>query len=117
MKLLPSVDKVVIPIEKLTAYSLNPDKDYNKATAFKLALGYDLTNADRLKENIFRNISMFESIGKGRNGFGEVYECVINLEGENGKRANILTSWIIEDGTDFPKLTNVYVTNKKVRKK
>ncbi len=113
MNLLPNADKAVIPIEKLTRYSLNFDKDPNKAIAFRVALGYTKETAELLRHNIYANISRFNVIVKGNNGFGDIYESIMRLVGENGKTANVLTSWIVENGTDFPRLTNVYVTKKK----
>jgi len=114
LNMLPNADKAIIPIEKLTNYSLDFDKDPNKATAFKLALGYTKNNADRLIENIYRNMPLYGAIGRGDNGYGELYEVVINITGENGKTANVLTAWIIENGLDVPRLVNAYVTKKKV---
>ncbi len=37
---------------KLTQYALNPDKAPDKAFAFEKALGYNLSNVDKLIENI-----------------------------------------------------------------
>jgi hypothetical protein len=114
MNVLPNATEARIPIEKLLNYALDFEKDPNKATAFRIALGYTKRNADALIANIYRNIEKYNAIHKGNNGYGEIYEAVMNLTGENGKTANVLTSWIVENGLDFPRLTNVYVTKKKV---
>ena len=115
MSILPNANKAVIPLEKLTKYSLDFNKDPNKAVAFRLGLGYTKKNAEELVAIILENINRFETLSKGNNGYGEVYETVIRITGENGKHANVLTSWIIENGTDFPRLTNAYVTKKRIR--
>ena len=115
MNILPNADNAVIPFEKLTKYSLDFDKNPDKAEAFRLAMGYNKKNSDKLIENIYQNIQRFEAVSKGNNGYGDVYEIVMNMTGENRRSANVLTTWIIENGTDFPRLTNVYVTKKKVR--
>jgi len=115
MDILPKYEDAVIPQEKFTKYALDSDKDPDKATAFRMALGYTQENSDLLIENIRHNIPNFESVFKGNNGFGDTYECVMNLKGENGKTANVVTSWIIENGDNFPRLTSAYVTNKKMR--
>jgi hypothetical protein len=114
MNVLPYANNAVIPIEKLLRYSLAFEKDPNKASAFYLALGYTKKNAEKLVENIYQNIQNFNSVDKGNNGFGQLYEVVMSLTGENGRTANVLTSWIIENGLDYPRLTNVYVTKKKI---
>ena len=115
MHILPNANKAIIAIEKLTKYSLNYDKDPNKAEAFRKGLGYTKKNAVKLIVQILDNISRFETKAKGNNGYGEIYETVMRITGENGKTANVMTSWIVENGTDLPRLTNVYVTKKKVR--
>lgn len=97
---------------KFNAYALNPDKDPNKAMAFKEALGYDLTNYLDLMQNIKDHIDESKFVEKGDNGHGMLYEYIMALEGPNGKKANVLTAWI-QDG-DEKRLTSVYVTERKV---
>lgn len=101
-----------IPVAKFTQYALNPMKDINKATAFKKALGYDLTNADDLIENIFNHADESKFVPKSDNGHGMMYEYVMRLEGPNGKKANVLTAWI-QDGK-IKRLVSPYVTEKAV---
>ncbi|MBQ5850486.1 MAG: hypothetical protein IIW54_06700 [Lachnospiraceae bacterium] len=113
MNILPNADKVYIPIEKFTQYALNPNKDFNKATAFQKALGYNIDNADKLIHNIYVNVKYFEAKKKTDNGYGERYSVLMSLIGENGKTANVQTAWIIDKETKKPRLLSAYVTNKK----
>ena len=115
VNVLPNIDKMRIPAEKFTQYALNCDKSPDKALAFRLALGYTENDAQMLIENIKSNAANFKAIPKGNKGFGETYECIMSIEGKNGKTANVLTSWIVRDGESFPRLTNAYITNKKLR--
>ena len=115
MEMLPNADKAVIPLEKFTDYVLNPNKDPNKAFAFQSALGYSVGNAGLLIENIRVNLRKFPTLVNGHNGYGSRYECIMSIMGANGKKANVLTAWIVIDGEDFPRLTNAYVTKKKLR--
>ncbi|MCL2171682.1 MAG: hypothetical protein FWB71_05955 [Defluviitaleaceae bacterium] len=115
MSVLPQADRAIIPIEKFTKYSLSPERDFNKATAFQIALGYTIEDSDMLISEIRRNILNFIATPKGHNGHGKTFECIMSIAGKNGNQANILTSWIIDDGMDFPRLTNCYVTKKKAR--
>ncbi len=101
-----------MPEDKFTAYSLNPEKAPDKATAFKEALGYDLSNYALLMQNINDHIDESKFVEKGDIGYGMRYEFVLELEGINGKKANVLTAWI-QDG-DEKRLVSVYVTEKKV---
>ena len=101
-----------IPEEKFTAYSLNPQKAPDKAKAFKEALGYDMSNFEDLVHNIGSHIDESKFVEKGDIGYGMRYEYVVELEGLNGKKANVLTAWI-QDGEE-KRLTSAYVTKKKV---
>lgn len=103
---------ISLPLAKFIGYALNPDKDINKATAFKKALGYDMTNADDLIDNIIDHVDESKLIPKTDNGYGMLYEYVMQLVGPNGKKANVLTAWI-QDGKK-KRLTSAYVTEKKV---
>ena len=114
MNILPNWDKAVVPVQKLIHYTLDFTKDPNKAAAFKSALGYTKHNYQKLIDNIYSNISHYAAVYKGNKGFGDTYEVVMKLIGENKKAAKVLTGWIIEDGTDYPRLTSAYITKKKV---
>lgn len=98
--------------EKFVNYSLNPEKAPDKAKAFKDSLGYDLTNYDLLIKNIEEHIDESKFVEKGDSGFGMRYEYVMGITGENGKKANVLTAWIDDNGEK--RLVSVYVTKKKV---
>lgn len=100
---------------KLTEYALNPEKQPDKAIAFEKALGYDLSNYNQLLEEVYSNIDYKGFIFKRNNNYGELFEQIITLKGPNGKSANIMTGWI-KKGKSF-RLTSIYVTNKKRRKK
>lgn len=111
--LLPNYQDAVIPKEKFISYALNPLKDKNKAEAFEKALGYNLSNSDKLIENIRNNINKFNAVEKPDLGYGTRYEIIMNLTGENGKNANIKTAWIIDKNTKITRMTSAYVTSKK----
>lgn len=104
--------KIAIPVKKLTGYALDPKKAPDKAKAFKLALGYDQSNADELLQNIVDHVDESKFVEKGNVGYGMLYQSVMRLTGPNGKQANVLTAWIDENGKK--RLTSVYVTDKKV---
>jgi len=116
MSLLPNFENALIPMEKITDYALNSERNLDKALAFKLALGYTESSAGWLVRSIRQNLGLFEALSKGNNGYGERFQCIMTIVGPNTKSANVLTGWIIENGTDFPRLTSVYVTNKKARR-
>jgi len=116
INILPNADNVIIPEIKLTKYALNAEEgDPNKAMAFKLALGYDLTNYRLLVKNIRINVKKFNAVEKPDLGYGKRFEVLITLTGANGKTANVLTAWIVDKNTSQTRLTSLYVTKKKHR--
>lgn len=104
-----------IPEEKFTKYALDPDRQPDKALAFRKALGYTIDNYKDLISEIDREFSVDKLVYKGNNGFGDIFEQVMNIRGTNGKTANICTGWIKKPKEDYS-LTSAYVTKKKVRK-
>ena len=106
---LPRYKEAVIPASKFTQYALNPDKDVDKAKAFKSALGYDLENAKDLIEQINAKLPEYEAIQKGDRGWGMTYEVIMDITGPNGKTAKVLTAWIDDKNNGEMRLTTVHV--------
>lgn len=112
---LPNCDEASIDSRKFTDYALNPQRDKDKAQAFKKALGYDINNAGKLIDNILKNLPNFNAREKANNGYGKRYEVLMTLTGENKKTANVKTAWIIDKVTGETRLTSAYVTKKKFK--
>lgn len=111
--LLPDTDNAVIPPEKFTGYALNPEKDANKAAAFKEALGYDMSNADKLIAKVREQIKTVEAVEKGDDGYGMRYETLLEILGENGKKANVKVGWIRDKEKNQTRLTSIYVSKRR----
>jgi len=109
MNTLPRAKEAVIPIEKFTKYALNPAADNDKTVAFDRALGYNLHNAHCLVENIRANLTNFPAIDKEDTIFGKRYEVSMNLVGENGRSAKVLTAWIDDIDNGEMRLVTAYV--------
>ncbi|MDR0935180.1 MAG: hypothetical protein LBM98_00690 [Oscillospiraceae bacterium] len=109
MNILPKADSAVIPMEKLIGYALHPVKSKGKHYAFDKALGYNLENAEKLLANIQRNITKFPAVAKGNNSYGETYQILMVLTGENNKTANVMTAWIDDAITGEMRLTSAYI--------
>ena len=95
---------------------MNNPKGKNKAIAFDQALGYNQDNYKKLIDNIKRNINKFNAVEKGNDGYGQKYEVLMTLIGENKKIANVKTGWIIDKETGETRLTSAYVTSKQWKK-
>ena len=113
MNRLPRYEEAVIPIEKFTQYSLNPEASHDKAVAFEKALGYKKGNVNALIDDIRRNLPNYEAISKGDLGHGMRYEIVMILTGPNGKTARVLTAWIDDKRNGQMRLINAYVDKRK----
>ena len=100
---------------KFTEYALDYDKAPDKAYAFEEVLGYTKDNYKDLIENILENIDEGSFIEKGNNGYGNLFEQIIELKGANNRIANVLTAWIEEN--KGKRLTSAYITNRKKSKK
>lgn len=106
---LPRYEAAVLPDAKFSQYALNPDRAPDKARAFKLALGYDLTNYQDLIANIYRHLPEFPAKMQSDIGYGMRYEVIMQLKGPNGKTAKVLTGWIDDKKTGEMRLTTVHI--------
>jgi hypothetical protein len=107
---LPYLERAVIEIAKLRDYSLNPRHDVgkHKARVFQSALGLTVEDAEWLHERILEAAQIKEVVAGPPSIFGEKYMFdVLIIRGE--RSAVVRTAWIVEYGTDFPRLTSCYV--------
>ena len=107
---LPNAERAVVDIGKLRDYSLNPlhESGKHKARVFKSALGITNEDAEWLRERVLEAALDGEAVAQPASVFGEIFVLDFSLERE-GRRALVRTSWIVEYGTDFPRLTSCYV--------
>lgn len=110
MPKLPNAERALVKLEKLTDYSLNPDHDKggHKARVFRAALGVTVTDAEWLRDELWRVARDEEATLTKRTVYGEHY--VIDARLTRGMlRAVVRSCWIVDVGTDFPRLTSCYV--------
>ena len=48
---------------------------------------------------------------KKYNGYCNLYECELELIGENGKTAKVMTAWKLETGSDVFQLVSIYINH------
>jgi len=108
--LLPNSHKAIVEIEKLRDYSLNPDHPVgkHKARVFRATLGITLAESEWLRERALEAAITGDAQGPSPSVFGDKYVIDSMLE-FGGLSAIVRFSWIIEFGTDFPRLTSCYV--------
>ena len=107
---LPNPHKAVVEIEKLRDYSLNPNHSVggHKARVFKAALGLTVHDAAWLRERALEIAVTGEAIPGSASVFGHKHVIDAWIT-HKGMTALVRFSWIIEFGTDFPRLTSCYV--------
>lgn len=101
------------PIEKLSGYSLNPQKAPEKARAWNTALGFSEKDSEVVRELVVDALKGKRLRRNGYNGYGALYYADVTILGKNGKTARVRTSWMVSRGSDKMKLTSVYVKRKK----
>ena len=107
---LPNSHKAVVEINKLRNYSLNPNHPVgkHKARVFAAALDITIEDAVWLRERALDAATSGEAKGPSSSVFGDKYVIDSVLE-YKGNSATVRFTWIVEFGTDFPRLTSCYV--------
>ncbi len=107
---LPNPHKAVVEMRKLRDYSLNVHHQVgkHKARVFKAALGLTVEQADWLRTQALELAVTAEAAAGPSSVFGDTYVIDARIT-YKGKTALVRFSWIVEFGTDFPRLTSCYV--------
>jgi len=107
--LIPNRENAVIDIRKLRDYCLNAEHDEgkHKARLFSSILGMTSDNAEELRQILLEVVKTPDARLGRQDEFGQRYILDFTLEWQN-KSATIRSGWIIEYGSDIPKLTTCY---------
>jgi hypothetical protein len=107
---LPNSHLAMVDITKLQDYSLNPEHESggHKARVFRAALGLTIDDAEWLRAHVLRIAREGDAIIGELSFFGQKYviDAALTI---NERVAIVRTAWIIENGTDFPRLVSCYV--------
>jgi uncharacterized protein DUF6883 len=107
---LPNSEKAFVDISKLRDYSLNlgHESGRHKARVFRAALGLTLDDAEWLRDHVLKLARESNAVEVEPSPFGNKY--VIDAEvGRNQPATIVRMVWIIENGTNFPRLVSYYV--------
>lgn len=98
LKLL-NAETATIDDGKFTGYLFNPsnERGWAKGRAITSRLGYDETNWQEFKGVIDTNKDKFPVKYTGNNGFADLYEQKQIIYGLNGKPANVIVSWGVDE--------------------
>jgi hypothetical protein len=123
---LPNIKMAELDDGKLSDYSLNPEHPGNngKAEGWR-ALGYDVDTPEGRRDAAreLRGLICDELLARGKvtesrdTTYGPSHRVLSDLTGPNGRHANLITCWLIEDraGLDVPRLTTAWVQPHRVK--
>ena len=106
---LPNAEHAVADIRKLSDYCLNVqhDEGKHKARLFAAALGITADHAEELRESLLRAVTTHEATLGSCDAYGQRYLIDFMLVWQD-RRAMIRSAWIIEHGSEIPRLTTCY---------
>jgi hypothetical protein len=108
--MLPNAENAVVDIRKLRDYCLNLEhpRGKDKARLFLSILGMTADNAEELRQIILEKVKTQEAVLNRCDEFGQSYtvDCTLQWQDRN---ATIRTGWIIENSSDFLRLTSCYI--------
>jgi hypothetical protein len=110
---LPHADQAVVDIAKLRDYSLNPlhPEGKHKARVFAAALGFSLSDAEKLRAMIIAAISTEDATAGPTDEHGARHAVDFSTQGLRGM-VTIRTAWIIDRGETVPRMVSCYVKRK-----
>jgi hypothetical protein len=97
--------------QQATRYALDPThpRGRHKAIVFKSALGFDQSNWRTLKRIILDELPYHEATPGKEDLYGKRFKMLFPIKGPNGNTAEVVVTWIIKDGTDYPSLDSTWV--------
>ena len=106
---LPHLDRAVIDPAKLQDYILSTAHPLGRFKAhFFASLGYSAENWEQLETGIRNLIAVAEARLGVKTEYGQKYEVRGLMTGPNGRRAEIVTVWIILAGEEVPRFVTAY---------
>src|SRR5258706_15480803 len=107
---LPNPERAFVDIRKLRDYCLNPEHPVGKheAYGFRSVLGLTSDDAEMLQE-VLLSIAVTNDVdATEQDEYGKRFVVRFELRGLSGE-ATVVSSWIVRNEEDFPRLTSCYV--------
>ncbi len=98
-----------IPAAKLEKYSLNMEKQPDKARAFRDYLGYVQDDAATVAAKLYEFVSEKEPEPRPPDKWGDRFSTRMVMGGKGGKVAKVKAGWIRESGAAKMRAASVYV--------
>ena len=106
---IPNAERAAIDIRKLRDYCLNPqhNRGKHKARLFTSLLSMDADDAEELRNALLEAVKTQDAQLGETDAYGQRYTLDFTLSWR-GRQARIRSAWIIETGSDIPKLTTAF---------
>lgn len=107
--LIPNAENAAVDIRKLRDYCLNLEHEdgKHKARLFKSIIGMTADDAEALRQILLAAVKERAAQLGRQDDFGQRYTLDFKVEWQN-RSTTLRSSWIIEQGSDIPKLTTCY---------
>jgi len=106
---IPNAEHAIIDMRKLRDYCLNPQhpEGKHKARLFAAALGMTDADAEPLRDALLQAVKSHDAALERRDAYGQRYQIDFAFDWR-GQRTILRSGWIIEHGSDIPRLTTCY---------
>lgn len=107
--LIPNAQNAVVDIRKLRDYCLNSEHSDGKykARLFSSVIGMTADNAEELRQILLEVVQTHDTQLGRQDEFGQRYTLDFSIEWQN-RSATLRSGWIIEHGSEIPRLTTCY---------
>ena len=107
---VPYCENAEVDIRKIRDYCLNPNHEVgkHKARVFASALNLTEENAHELQTILIDAVKIYDAEIGRRDKYGQHYTVDFEVE-RLGKRAVIRSGWIIDTGSDTPRLVTCMI--------
>lgn len=106
---IPNAEHAIVDIRKLRDYCLNPQNEEgkHKAHQFYVKIGMRVDNAEELRDALLQAV-LTNDAELGKNDvYGQRYTIDFTLHW-HGRQATIRSAWIIDRGSEVPRLVTAY---------
>jgi hypothetical protein len=105
MAKLPNADHAVVPDKKLSGYLLSPTHPEGAPKAkFFASFGFRSDDPDTLRNALLAHAQVGQVIATTSTSYGTLYEVAGRVNTPDGHDPWVLVVWMIEIGTDWPRL-------------
>jgi hypothetical protein len=107
---LPNPAQVVVDMQKLTGYCLNPihSDGQHKAYVFQSVLGLGIEDAEILRDALLEAVKINDAVLGQSNAQGQKYVIDFSMT-FRAKQAIVRSAWMIRLNEDFPRLITCYI--------